>query len=143
MLETNPREDCFKNSLSLLDLVFQSFLFHFHFSISITSKKNSLAHPEKSEWHFSSLFTSRLSKTHSRRTLLSGLLVSTFLVFTGFSGFLVYWFTGLLVSLVSLVYWFLWFTVFSGLLVSLVFWFIGFYYISFASFVLLFEKLLV
>ena len=48
-------------SLSLLDFDFQSFLlFHFHSSISISSKKNSLALLEESKWHFFSLHLSLL-----------------------------------------------------------------------------------
>ena len=67
--------------ISLLDL--EAFSFHFHFSISISSHLYftfisrsryqvilfSLELLEKSEKHFFFTFSSRLSKTHSRRTL--------------------------------------------------------------------------
>ena len=58
---SQSRSQSFFTSLSLLDFDFQSFLlFHFHSSISISSKKNSLALLEESKWHFFSLHLSLL-----------------------------------------------------------------------------------
>ena len=76
--------------ISLLDLDLESFLFHFHFSISISShfhftfisrsrsqvKKIHLHFLKRVNGIFSLLFTSRLSKTHSRRTLTYSFVVN-------------------------------------------------------------------